>query len=751
MTEWNDVWQRLAQHRHVVALGTGTVPAPEPHRVAALVVDCAFVSGPGACLEEIRRRVEALAGDDPQARLGNVLARVRWGVRRHLLSESQGDMEPERTLEALGRLSDTDPPTALVLRSVDRADTSSLEQLTGLVARRLELPISILFCFEAAAPTGSAGKLLSTLRARLDPEGFFEPRPAPQPEGAPAPLLSRLESLPDETRNLLRAAATLGEQFESEVLAELLEVDELDVLIHLQRAVDAGLDIEDREQGRFCWSPELVQALKKQTLPSLVNAWHHRLSQLFGGTPSPDAEGPTTFVGPAPTSEPVGAPARPSTHTDSTAAPKASPQVPKPEQLFERNVEHTPATGELDDDWERALAELSPERAREVRSKRAGGVPHSRSEQREVRFERADSLRAASHAAAAGDVLAAAKNYVVSAEQSASAGHHEAALGQAERGLELLARLPNSGARRAAQVDALLVIANSRWLSVGRGSDTTLEAALEPLDVAKPLLRDARDAPTMTRLAALYANICYDIGTPQSLERALRELTQTAKQLLDWNQPLLAAELLNDEAAIWVRIGDPVRAHHLLDRSREVFGRVVTTHPSALRELAETEHMMARLVLHARARAGREDDATRLGIEHALSSEEGYQSLGDQRQLARVRETLGRLETRLEHFDRALRYLSQARDAQLELGDAVGLARSSAALSEAFAHRGAPDRALDELRESVRLNVRKGSLVGLRFNLEALHRLLPGLPPELAEATASLEGELQHLLAASYR
>src|SRR5690606_28520005 len=206
---------------------------------------------------------------------------------------------------------------------------------------------------------------------------------------------------------------------------------------------------------------------------------------------------------------------------------------------------------------------------------------------------------------------------------------------------------------------------------------------------------------------------------------------------------LLAAELLNDEAAVWVRIGDFVRAHHLLSRSREVFSKLVGSHPSALRELAETEHLVARLMLHALPRAGRERDALRLGVEHALSAEEGYLGLGDRSQVARVHETLGRLEAKQQNLDAATHYLSEARRAQLELGDAVGLARSTAALSQVFAEAGDARAALEQLKDSIELNITKGSVAGLRFNLEGLEQLVPGLPQHLAGEGLALHQRLR--------
>jgi tetratricopeptide (TPR) repeat protein len=278
-------------------------------------------------------------------------------------------------------------------------------------------------------------------------------------------------------------------------------------------------------------------------------------------------------------------------------------------------------------------------------------------------------------------------------------------------------------------------------------ADNSLSTALNLLEACRPLLSPTTDPQLLAEHGALYASVSYDIGTVDTLERGLRQLTSTSKQLLDVKQPLLAAELLNDEASIWLKLGDPVRAHYLLSRSREVFGKVVQSHPGAGRELAQTEHMLARLVLNATARPGRERDALQLGVEHGLSALDSYHSLGDRLQVARVQETLGRLETRLEHVERAAKFLNQARSTQLELRDALGLARSTAALSDVLAQIGEYEQALGQLNESVTLNVHKGSIAGLEFNAQALNQLMPSLPAASMAQASALENRLTRLLA----
>lgn len=76
---------------------------------------------------------------------------------------------------------------------------------------------------------------------------------------------------------------------------------------------------------------------------------------------------------------------------------------------------------------------------------------------------------------------------------------------------------------------------------------------------------------------------------------------------------------------------NPVRATHLLEESRKLFEGRLRTHPDdavAVEELAETHHLLARLLLHARIRPEREADAYAMSLEHTRAAELAYQRLG---------------------------------------------------------------------------------------------------------------------------
>jgi tetratricopeptide (TPR) repeat protein len=236
------------------------------------------------------------------------------------------------------------------------------------------------------------------------------------------------------------------------------------------------------------------------------------------------------------------------------------------------------------------------------------------------------------------------------------------------------------------------------------------------------------DAPpeVIEQLAAVTAGICYDLGDLQALQRALDILTETSRRLFNAGESLLATRLLNDQAAVYVRLGDAVRATHLLTQSRELFEHRLRSNPTdamALEELAETDHLFARLPLHVQTRPGREADAYAMGLEHARAAERAYQRLGQRQKLARVWETMGRLDLQRSQFQAAQERLSTALDLQRQIGDVIGLARSTAALADLCVRTGQLGEAVTLLANSLGINFEKGSPLGIAFNRRAFEAL----------------------------
>ena len=111
------------------------------------------------------------------------------------------------------------------------------------------------------------------------------------------------------------------------------------------------------------------------------------------------------------------------------------------------------------------------------------------------------------------------------------------------------------------------------------------------------------------------------------------------------------------------------------------------------------------------------------GLEHARAAEHIYQRLGQQRELTRVWETMGRLALQRGQLEVAQERLMAARHLQQQLSDVAGLARSTAALADVCMLARQFDNAVALLANSIVLNVDKGSPIGLAFNRHALGAL----------------------------
>jgi hypothetical protein len=210
-----------------------------------------------------------------------------------------------------------------------------------------------------------------------------------------------------------------------------------------------------------------------------------------------------------------------------------------------------------------------------------------------------------------------------------------------------------------------------------------------------------------------------------------------------------AACLLNDQAAVLVRMGHPGKAVLLLRASRQAFDARIHDDPVALRELAETELLFARLPLHAQLRPGREQEGYAMGLEHALASERAFHELGEARELGRVWETMGRLELRRGRIEPARLRLEAAVEVLTQLGDLTGLATATEALSEVLVLCGRDAEAVTLLRDSIVFNRDKGSPLGLMCNRRAFTALAERLAPQPQHAAGLLEASI--LLAAGER
>lgn len=355
-----------------------------------------------------------------------------------------------------------------------------------------------------------------------------------------------------------------------------------------------------------------------------------------------------------------------------------------------------------------------------------------------------DAARAADHLAAAGDPTGATAKLIQAAVDAASLGAAERALNLTEEALAALDRLPDIAAHRALRARALAEAARIQWTAVGPDARFTLEAARETAAAAEDALDHS--APTALRgeIASLRAQILHDVGGDERLQEALDLLTDASRMLEAAGDPIEAARLFNDQAAIWVRMGDPVRAHGLLEASRRVFATRAEVDASARLELAHTDHLIARLPLHVAARPGRERDAAALGLRHAGDAERAYASLDRPWDRARVWESIGRLELMRGRVDQAIDSLEQAAALQQRLGDALGLASTVEALARSLHSAGRPEVALSLLYDSLALNAEKGSVQGVGFLKRTIEALTATLDPA---DRRRLEGPIARLTA----
>ncbi len=352
----------------------------------------------------------------------------------------------------------------------------------------------------------------------------------------------------------------------------------------------------------------------------------------------------------------------------------------------------------------------------------------SRGEGSRADAARIDPARAADHFSAAGDSETAAERFMAAAGRAAAAGSFGQAMEHVKRALLLIERLPPTPQRRLFRIRTLIALGRLQWQAVDPQAEHTgaftLSSAMETADAALASLSETDDPPQLVADACvLAASVGYDIGDKESLERALHELVRASKLLLSAGDSVGAARLLNDQAAVYVRLGDPVRASHLLSESKRIFESRADSDPVTMTELAETHHLLARLPFHARIRPGHEEEAMAMSGEHGRMAERWYRRLGGSRELARVWETMGRISLRQGLSDEATDHLSKALQVQSRIGDITGLARSTAALSEVLSARGLMRNALMLLGDSIALNLEKGSPIGLAFNRRAFDKL----------------------------
>lgn len=907
MANPHDVWERARRGRHAVLLGLPISEPPQDLRVVR--VSCDIPPSTLGPLLEARSRIEKVLGASaPLVEMART--RVMTGLRRHLLGDLLTMSSDGSLVDVCNRFAALEP-SVLVLEAADAADPASLDMLRHILGRAGWLRLPVLLTMRAGPLPAAASVLVEAVRAAYGDEAILgEPagdaadggpeapaRPAPAPEAS-----LDLRAIPADVLRVLRALAIAGSGCEAPILALALEMSEFAVLDSLQRAVDGGVPVEDRGEGRFHLPPHVIATLRASVLPSLATALHRRVASIVAKELPPEtpavpalqveapesitresprpgdawevmqAEPPATMRLPGSEASPAAA-SQPGEEAEEQAAPRQGAAARAVEETLpaleaaprgvdeavvterfaaqraaeeavarameeaaalaaqeaaahavqqaaaraadqaaeeaaaeaaalaaiearreaeaaavkdaEARREAEAAAAQAVDQARRELSEPSvrvpayfkpftgqtrpPDASRSARwsqsrkrdsgparpapegrvasmpSEARGGADGAASEDRPSEPPRlSDDARAARHLAAAGDAEAAIERYFEAMGKAAAAAAYPQAVAHARSALALLERLPPSEARRLQRVRLLLQTARVLWHGAGPDDSFTLPGALRVIESARALVHAGDPVELIAEIAITIAGILDEIGDVASLSRALDELANASRLLAEAGKAQEAARLLNDQASVLIGLGDPVRAAHLLTESRKVFETASKTDPVAMIEMAETDHHFARILLHVPARPGREGDALSMGLDHAMASERAFRRLGAPREVGRVLETMGRIELRKGRLSRAADRLTSALQIQESIGDVVGLARSTAALSEVLAAGGRVHEALNLLADSIVLNFEKGSPLGVAFNRRALQALAESeavrrsAPELLGEAAARL-------------
>ena len=724
---WEAVWERSRAGRHTVVVGPHTLPLA-PHDLQVLRVRCNAFGTSGGALDAARRAVADLLGEElrvPEARG----AAFEQGLRHRFLGDMPTPALDALLVEACNRLAtQIEGRAVLAFEAIDAADEATVETLTQILKRPGWLRLPLLLTARGI-PQGRVTELVSLLHHADGEAAVMEIEDEATPDEVATPCDWTL--LPADVLRVLRASAVLGTTFEAELVAYLLEESLGMVLEKLQEATDAGVPLTDRGDGQLTWPAAIVTALQKSTLPSLLMFWHARLGEILSaGKPSDRADRPS------------GMPRRvargqSAAQTEETYDPSRRELEADPAKLFESLRYSMPPT-------QTAPAEVVPaaiadmgEQPRGTRSRAGQTVPPSHLV--------GDQTRAATHWQAAGRTEAAVEHYLAAVREVAARGDARRAYSLAEQALTLLDQLPTAPPHALLRAQLLLEKGCLQWHGSLLDSAFTLQEALASLEAAKASLPDDVPPEVVEQLAAVTAGVCYDVGDQGALQRALAELRESSHRLVQAGALLSAARILNDQAAIHMRLGDPVRATYLLSQAHERFESHLRQHPHdamALEELAGTEHLLARLPLHVQVPPEREEESYVRGLEHARTAEHIYQRLGQHHQLTRVWETMGRLAIQHGKLEVAQERLTAALNLQQQLGDVTGLARSTAALADLCMLAGQFDDAVALLTNSITLNFEKGSPIGLAFNRQTLGALAKAATQAHSPSAEKLRGAL---------
>jgi tetratricopeptide (TPR) repeat protein len=635
----------------------------------------------------------------------------------------------------------------------------------------------------------------------LEAPASTTPATESSPATAPAPA-SAWSTVPVDVLLALRAGALLGSSFTADAVAALLRCDSLAVLERLQQASDLGVTLVDAGADAFSLPPAVQAELTDSLMPALARAWRARLaastpttaatSGPVDATPVVAANTPAAAAEPAVAAAPAAATSPPAADTPAADASQPAAAAPEPvKPAAPEPVKPPPAPAPVKPEPVKPAAPepVKPEPVKPAAPEPVKPAPapvkpepvkpsatpeptleltlDQFTEIAADMFVTTDKPRVPPSSPPptqkpqrtrdAGPMIPRLEDqgehldldFLSIAREAADRGDTRTASETLRRALGQLGARPASAAHLRLRILGQIELGRLQWQAAGPELGFTLNQALGTLDAVRAEFGADASSDIAVELSQVIAGVCFDLGDMGSLARAFEELTVASRLLQSEGETLRAARLLNEQAAVLMRMGEVSRAKDLLRDSRAVFSARDPEDPVTTRELAETDHLMAWLPLYGTMVAGREQEGYRMGLERAAAAERGFRRLDDSRELARVWETMGRLERHMQRFEEAMQHLVAAGEVQHRLGDLTGLGRTMEAMSDVLGQIGRHAEAIELLRESVRFNHDKGSLIGLFFNRRAFTDLAVRLGADPAHAGAL--GELARQLGTAER
>ncbi len=182
---------------------------------------------------------------------------VAGGPRRSLWGTADRGVE-HALVEALNDAATQGDPVVLVIDGAERSDPATLRLVLRAANRPGWLKVPLLLVFHEVPDQGPVKNAADALGAE----------PIRQAKLGPVSV-----DVPQEHKVLLRAAAWLGSPFSAKAVAALTDRTPLSVLLALQDAADQGVSIQDKGSGQFVLPEALADALGRDLLPSLTEAW----------------------------------------------------------------------------------------------------------------------------------------------------------------------------------------------------------------------------------------------------------------------------------------------------------------------------------------------------------------------------------------------------------------------------------------------------------------------------------------------